>query len=65
MRQNITGLCQQTFENKKSVDITHQCFAITPKQIFPPIILIFTKGEGDGIKARLPFKIFSILIKII
>ena len=29
-------------ENKKFVDIT-----------FPPIIWIFTEGEGDGIKSRL------------
>ena len=31
------------------------------KQTFPPIIGIFTKGEGDGIESRLPFKIFSTL----
>ena len=28
------------------------------KQTFPPIIWIFTEGEGDGIESRLPFKIF-------
>ena len=31
------------------------------KQTFPPIIWIFTEGEGDGIKSRLPSKIFSTL----
>ena len=31
------------------------------KQTFPHIIWIFTKGEGDGIKSRLHFKIFSTL----
>ena len=31
------------------------------KQTFPPIIWIFTEGEGDGIKCRLSFKIFSTL----
>ena len=31
------------------------------KQTFPPLIWIFTKGEGDGIVSRLPFKIFSTL----
>ena len=31
------------------------------KQTFPPIIWIFTEGKGDGIKFRLPFKIFSTL----
>ena len=30
-------------------------------QTFPPIIWIFTDGEGDGIESRLPFKIFSTL----
>ena len=34
------------------------------KQTFPPIIWIFTEGEGDeGIKSRLPSKIFSTLPK--
>ena len=28
---------------------------------FPPIIWIFTEGTGDGIKSRIPFKIFSTL----
>ena len=31
------------------------------KQTFPPIIWIFTEGEDDGIKSKLPFKIFSTL----
>ena len=32
------------------------------KQTFSSIIWIFTEGEGDGIKSRLPFKIFSIYL---
>ena len=31
------------------------------KQTFPFMIWIFTEGEGDGIKSRLHFKIFSSL----
>ena len=31
------------------------------KQTFPPIIWIFTEGEGDGIESRLPFKFFYTL----
>jgi len=31
-RQNIAGCCQQTFENKKFVDIIQQCFALLPHQ---------------------------------
>ena len=33
------------------------------KQTFPPIIWIFTEGEGDEVESRLPFKIFSTLPK--
>ena len=33
--QNIAGHCQQTFENKKIVDITQQYFAILPQVNFP------------------------------
>ena len=32
------------------------------KQTFPTTILNFTEGEGDEIKSRLLFKIFSTLI---
>ena len=31
------------------------------KQAFPPIIWIFSDGEGDGMESRLPFKNFSTL----
>ena len=34
-RQNIDGHCQQTFENKKFVDITQQCFALLHQVNFP------------------------------
>ena len=34
------------------------------KQTFPPIIWIFSEGEGDGIESRLPFKIFSTLMDL-
>ena len=40
----------------------HNALPLHLKETFPPIIGIFTEGEGDGIKSRLPFKIFSILI---
>ena len=33
--QNIAGHCQQTFENKKFVDITQQCFALLLQVNFP------------------------------
>ena len=34
-RQNIAGHCEQTFENKKFVDITQQCCALLPQVNFP------------------------------
>jgi hypothetical protein len=34
-KQNIAGGFQQTFENKKFVDISQQCFALLPQVNFP------------------------------
>ena len=34
------------------------------KQTFPAIIWIFFEGEGDKIKSRLPFKMFSTLLDV-
>ena len=47
----------------KFVDNAQQCFAFTPQANFPANSLNFTEGESDGIKSRLPFKIFSTLTK--
>ena len=57
-RQNIAGRCQQTYENKKIVDNTQQCFAL-------PIIWIFTENESDGIESRLASRIYFIKKKIV
>ena len=46
-----TNFCFQKFVNN-----SQQCFAFTPQANFPPILWIFTEGEGDGIETRLPFK---------
>ena len=35
VKQNIAGRCQQTFGNKKFVDITQQCFTLLPQVNFP------------------------------
>ena len=50
----LNGNQSYTFENKKFVDITQQCFALLTQATFPLIIWIFTEGEGDGFKFRLP-----------
>ena len=44
--KNIAEHCQQTFENKKFVDIPQQCFALLPQVNFPANNLNFTEGEG-------------------
>ena len=60
VKKNIAGCYQQTFGYKKFVDNAQQCLAFTPQANFPRHDLNF-EGEGDGIKSRLPFKIFSTL----
>ena len=62
LRQNIAGLCQQPFCFQKFVDNAQQYSALTPQPNFRTHNLIFfSEGEGDGIKTRLPFRIFSTL----
>ena len=48
---------------QKFADNAKQCFALTPQANFPNNNLNFTEGEGDGIKSRILFKIFSTLSK--
>ena len=38
---STTGHCQQTFENKKFVDITQQCFTLLPQVNFPASFLLY------------------------
>ena len=41
-------------------------FCLKKKQTFPPIIWIFSEGEGDGIKSRHTFKnLFYIILTIV
>ena len=60
LRQNIAGWCQ-TVTSHLFVDNAKQCLPLHLKQTLPPIIWIFTEGEGNGIESSLPFKIFSTL----
>ena len=53
--------CQQTFENKSLLTTPSNVLPYYLKQTFPLIIWIFTEGEEDGIKSRLPYKTFSTL----
>ena len=54
-----------TWGNKAKHDVnklfsfqSRQCVPLHLKQTNPPMIWIFTEGEGDGIESRLLFKIF-------
>ena len=53
IRQNIAGWCQQNFVFKSFLTTPSIVLPLHFKQTFPPIIWIFT--EGDGVKTRLPF----------
>ena len=50
-RQNIAGHFQQTFENKKFLDITLQCFALLPQVNIPAHNLNFHWRWWDRIHA--------------
>ena len=57
IRQNIAGWCQKTFFFFKILlTMPSNVLPLHLNQTFPPIIWIFTAGEGDGVQSRLPFK---------
>ena len=62
IRQNM-GDVNKLFVFKGLLTMPSNVLPLHLKQTFPPIISIFTEGEGglDGIESRLPFKIFSTL----
>ena len=51
--------------SKSLLTILSNILPLHLKQTFLPIIGIFTKGEGDEIESRLPFKIFSTLAELL
>jgi hypothetical protein len=51
--QNIVGHCQQTFENKKFVDITQQCFALLPQVNFSMKVKVMGSNPGYLLKSFL------------
>ena len=62
--QNIAGRCQQTFESKKFVDITQQCFALLPQVNSPASNLNFHWRWWDRIQAIFLNLFYFILNKI-
>ena len=57
----MLGDVNKLFVFKSLLTMPSNVLPLHLKQTFPPIIWIFTEGEGDGIKSRLPFEIFSTL----
>ena len=60
--KTLLGDVNKLFVFKSLLTTPSNVLPLHLKQTFPPIIWIFTKGEGDGIESRLSFKIFSTLI---
>ena len=60
----MLGDVNKLLKTKSLLTMPSNVLPLHLKQTFPPIIWIFTVGEGDGIESRLPLKIFSTLISI-
>merc|ERR1711997_600706 len=61
--QTLLGDVNKLFVFKSLLTTPSNILPLHLKQTFPPIISIFTEGEGAGVESRLPFKIFSTLLK--
>ena len=60
--KTLLGIVNKLLVFKSLLTTPSNVLLTTPQtNFFPPIIWIFTEGEGDGIEYRLPFKIFSTL----
>ena len=51
--KTLLGIVNKHLKTKCLLNITKQYFASLPEVKFPPIIWIFTEGEGDRIKSGL------------
>ena len=60
--KTLLGLVNKLLKTKSLLRTTSNVLPLYLEQTCSPIIWIFTKGEGDGIESRLPFKIFSTLL---
>ena len=56
--KTLLEVVNKLLKTKGLLTMPSNVFPLHPKQTFPPMIWIFTEGEGDWIKSRLPFKIF-------
>ena len=51
--KTLVGVVNKLFENKNFVEIPCNVLLYYLRETFPPIIRIFTDGEGDEIDSRL------------
>ena len=51
--KTLLGVVNKLLKTKSLLTTPSNVLTLHLKQIFPPIIWIFTKGEGDGIESRL------------
>ena len=61
LNQEFTVQMSLWSEFKSLLTMPNNVLPLHLKQILLPIIWIFTEGEGDRIKSRLPLEIFSTL----
>ena len=57
--KTLLGVVNKLFVFNSLLTTPSNVLPLHLKQTFPPLIWIFTEGEGDGIKFMLPSKIFS------
>ena len=66
IHESMFAVLYGKFENEKKQDkifwSSGAGIRATDFLIFPPIIWIFMKGKGDGIKSKQPSKVFSTLL---
>ena len=60
--KTLLGVVNKLFVFNSLLTTPSNVLPLHLKQTFPPLIWIFTEGEGDGIEFRLPFK-SSLLLK--
>ena len=59
--KTLVGIVNKLFVFKSLLPTPSNVLPLHPKHTFVLLIWIFTEDEGDGIKSRLPFKIYSTL----
>ena len=62
--ETLMGVVNKLLKTKSLLTSPSNVLPLHLKQTFPPIIWIFTGGEGDEMESRVPFKVFSNIVFI-